>query len=150
MAKIKRGLPVYAIEGTDFIVDIEKRSLIEAGDPNNTIDFIDLHDKGTHYKMLYDLRDKNSPPGVGPMDDQMIGIKIPPMVVLDPAGVAEKYGLTIAELKGKTDLDIMAAEIQSAIRWPIKTAEQIRTEEQKDNASLLPKLHQGKHKRMKI
>ncbi len=42
MAKIKRGLPVYAIEGTDFIVDIEKRSLIEAGDPNNTIDFIDL------------------------------------------------------------------------------------------------------------
>ena len=143
MEKTKRKLPVHTIEGTDFLVDIDKRSLIQVDDHNNTIDFIDLQDKGTHYEMLYDLRDKNSPPGIGPMDDQMIDVKIPPMVVLDPAGVADKYGLTVDELKGKADLDIMA-DFRAAIRWPIKTGGQ------KEDTSLLPKLHEGRNKGKKI
>jgi len=141
---MKRELPVFNIEGTDFLVDVDKRWLIQAGNPGNFFEFIDMEDKGTHYEMFYDKRYKCEVVGVGPRDDQMIDIKIPPMVVLDPVGVAEKYGLTVEGLKGKTDMDIMGAEIQSTIRWPIQK------EEQKDDKSLLLKLHEGRSKGIKF
>lgn len=104
---MKRELPTYIIEGTTFIVDVDKGALIEKSNPDNLISFSELSDKGNHYEMLYDLREKNWPPGVGPMDDQMISISIPNRTELDPEGMAIKYGLPIEAVMGKNDFDIM-------------------------------------------
>ncbi|OJW80319.1 MAG: hypothetical protein BGO69_05515 [Bacteroidetes bacterium 46-16] len=104
---MKRELPVYNIQGTTFIVDVDQGLLAEKGNPNNVIYFSDLSDKDSHYEMLYDLRDKNWPPGIGPMDEQMINVRIPNRTDLDPEGMAIKYGLPIEAVKGKKDFDIM-------------------------------------------
>lgn len=104
---MERQLPIYMIEGTAFIVDIEQGALIEQANPVNIIYFSELSNKGTHYEMLYDLRDKNWPPGVGPMDEQMVNVRIPYMTVLDPEGMDLKYNKNIDEVKDKTDFEII-------------------------------------------
>ncbi len=113
---MERELPVFTIEGTDFIVDIQKGGLVQADDPGNIIELESLSDHGTHYEMFYDLREKNWVAGVGPIDDQMVDVKIPLMVTLDPVGMAEKYGVKVAGLQGKTDKQIMAASLLPKLR----------------------------------
>ncbi len=105
---MKRELPVYTIEGTDFIVDVEKLQLYEKADPENRISVFDMKDVGDGYVFDYSLKAKNLPELF--IDNQDITVvKIPELVKLDPAGMAKKYGLGVEEIKGRTDFDLMGA-----------------------------------------
>jgi hypothetical protein len=98
------------IEGTIFEVDIETQRLIEQANPANTISFIDqMTDQGTHYSMYYDLERKNQyDTSMGSYESEHCdGIKIPKLIDLDPFGMAEKYGYTVEQLKGKTDFEVI-------------------------------------------
>lgn len=98
------------IEGTIFEVDIETQRLVEQANPANSISFIDqMTDKGTHYEMYYDLERKNQyDTTMRPYEsDDWDGIKIPKLIDLDPVGMAEKYGCTVAQLQGKTDFEVI-------------------------------------------
>lgn len=103
---MKRELPIYNIEGTDFIVDVENLQLKEKARPDNTIRLVDMWDAGNGYSFEYSRRTKNLP--VEYDDNEMpVGVKIPELVKLDPIGMADKYGYSLLSIQGKSDFAIM-------------------------------------------
>lgn len=99
--------PIYTIHDTDFMVDIDKQVLREAQRPTNEISFVnDMKDMGSHYLLNYDIVEKTCTPAVSdPLT--WLPFHIPPLIELDPAGMAEKYGIPQSDLKGKIDFDVI-------------------------------------------
>lgn len=105
MKKEMQGKAI-AIEGTSFIVNIERQELIERDDPDNEISFVtQMKDCGDHYEMKYNRREKNTRNMSNP--DDVVIVEIPPLTKLDPEGMAARYGLTIGDLKTKTDFEVI-------------------------------------------
>lgn len=102
---MERELPSINIEGTDFLVDINKVELREKENPVNTISIYEMRDVVDGYAFNYSLQEKNIPNLISNGEETLI--KISELVVLDPAGMAEKYKLSLEELKNKTDFDLM-------------------------------------------
>ncbi|EFK33910.1 Uncharacterised protein [Chryseobacterium gleum] len=102
---MERELPSINIEGTDFLIDINKVELREKNNPVNTISIYVMSDVEDGYAFNYSLQEKNIPNLISNGEDT--SVKIPELVVLDPAGMAEKYKLTPQELENKTDFDLM-------------------------------------------
>ncbi len=103
---MKRELPVYNIEGTDFIVDVANLQLREKANPDNVIAVFDMRDVGNGYVFDYSSGEKNIPMLFGD-DTDIRTVKIPELVKIDPAGMAEKYGYTVYQVQQKTDFDLM-------------------------------------------
>lgn len=111
---MKRELPVYTIEGTDFLVDVEKLQIRENGNPENTISILDdMRDVGDSYVFDYNSKEKNIP-GFLSDDKDITVIKMPELVTLDPMGMCEKYGYRLEDITHKTDFDLMVD--QSALQ----------------------------------
>ena len=106
MSKL-RLLPIFKIHDTDFVVDIEKLVLREVQRPENEISFIDhMQDKGDHYLFHYDFVERTCSPAVlDPLT--FIEVKVPPLTVLDPDGMSEKYQVPANQLAGKADFEVM-------------------------------------------
>lgn len=103
---MKRELPVYNIEGTDFIVDVANLQLREKENPENVIPVLEMRDVGDGYVFEYSHREKNMPVMLSDEWDA-ITVKIPELVQLDPVGMAEKYNYAVHAIQGKTDFDLM-------------------------------------------
>ncbi len=101
---MERQLPTLTIHGTSFTVDVVKEALIEAENSNNIIPFKEMLYKGDHYAFSYDLLERNLP---GIMSSAFDDVQIPPMVKLDPEGVALKYSKGVDEIRVKTDFEII-------------------------------------------
>jgi hypothetical protein len=110
---MKRELPTYPIEGTEFLLDVSCQELKEVKNPSNTISFLEMKDHGTHYTLNYDPESKNLP---GLFGKNTVGVEIPQMVKLDPEGMATHYSLSVDELKGKTDFEIIVNQDLVALR----------------------------------
>jgi len=108
-----RLLPVIDIEGTPFFVDVKNETLRQVDNPHNTIRFSDMSYRRGGYAFDYDTESKNIP-------KQYIReyetIYIANMTQLDPEGMAERYGLTVADVQLKADVDIMVDQKQLALR----------------------------------
>ncbi|MBS1526064.1 MAG: hypothetical protein JST19_10475 [Bacteroidetes bacterium] len=112
---MKRELPVYNIQGTDFVIEAQNLLLREKANPANTISFFDMRDLGNGYELSYNPQSKNLPIF---LEDgkNIITVTVPELVKLDPVGMAEKYGCTVAEIAGKTDFDLMVDQQALASR----------------------------------
>ena len=111
-----RLLPTFTIKDTCFLVDIEKQVLRQTNDLSNEISFIkDMQDKGNHYLLNYDFVEKRCP-GVILDPLTIIDVQVPPLVELDPEGMAAKYGITVEQLKGKTDFEVIVDQELLALR----------------------------------
>lgn len=64
-----------------------------------------MRDVEDGYVFNYSLQDKNIPSLMSSGEET--SVKIPELVVLDPAGMAKKYKLSPDELENKTDFDLM-------------------------------------------
>lgn len=102
---IERALPTTTIEGTEFIVDVGKFELREKGNEVNVIPFEDMRNVGNGYVFEYDLLKRNLPSMWS--NNETTTVKIPEFALLDPVGMAQKYNLTLDEIKGKSDFEIM-------------------------------------------
>ncbi|WP_333627473.1 hypothetical protein [Sphingobacterium siyangense] len=110
---MERVLPTITIEGTDFIVDVDKVALRERGNEDNTISIFHMRESERGYEFLYDKFTKSM--SLWPAaDENSVVVAIPELVDLDPAGMSIKYGVPIEELKTKNDLEIMVD--QEALR----------------------------------
>ncbi len=99
-----RELPVINIEGTDFIVDVNNLQLTQKSNPENVIPISEMDETKNGYTFQYDRMSRN----IAIFDMwENITVKIPEFVVLDPVGMAQKYGLNVEEVKVKTDFDLM-------------------------------------------
>lgn len=103
---MERELPIIKIEGTEFLLDVNRVVLQEKDSPENTISFFEMDDEGLGYSFEYSLQNRNMP---GPWDKEAdcTVIRLPQLVEMDPEGMAEKYGLAMTDLKGITDFDLM-------------------------------------------
>jgi len=102
-----RQPPIVTIEGTSFLVDINRQVLRQTNDAENEISFIDhMQDLGTYYLLRYNA-DKKQPAFDGEDTKVVKLVIIPPLAQLDPQGMSEKYGLPVDELNNKTDFEII-------------------------------------------
>jgi len=99
-----RELPTIAIEGTDFLVDVNRFELRQKADERNIISFKDMYEVEGGYCFEYSRRTKNLPV---PGEDGDVTVEIPEFVRLDPVGMGRKYGLAVDEVRSKTDFDLM-------------------------------------------
>lgn len=103
---MKRTLPIYTIEGTDFEVDVANLQLREKANPDNKISLFEMRDVGDGYVFDYSPVAKNLP-DLFSEDTDIKQVKIPELVQLDATGMAAKYGLSVDAVEGKKDFDIM-------------------------------------------
>ncbi len=101
---MERELPTWNIAGTDFLVDVRKFELREKSNEKNIIFFKDMFEDDRGYFFAYNSRIKNIPKF---FEHGNLQVKIPEFVNLDPVGMAQKYGLTLEDIRTKTDLDLM-------------------------------------------
>ncbi|WEK21356.1 MAG: hypothetical protein P0Y49_09405 [Candidatus Pedobacter colombiensis] len=109
-------LPIHEINGTSFLVDVQKGELKEAGNPDNTIAFADMRYNEEGYGFSYDPLTKNLPEWNRLYKPEIELIQVPHMVELDPAGMAAKYGKTLQEVSGKTDFEVIVDQEVLAMR----------------------------------
>lgn len=103
-------LPVIIIEGTEFVVDVNSCLLQEKSNPHNTISFSHMKDTESGYEFEYCRDDKNIPFFFH--SDNSVNITLPSLIELDPEGMARKYNLSVHDLKGKTDFDVMVDPVE--------------------------------------
>ncbi|MEP7372323.1 MAG: hypothetical protein ABI675_02970 [Chitinophagaceae bacterium] len=93
MKKGQHNLPVFTIEGTDYLVDVMNNKFIQKLNKSNTISFRKLEYHGTYYTLEGYAKER---------------LKIPQLIELDPVGMAKKYNLSLEKLAGKSDFDLRA------------------------------------------
>ncbi|MFC4872129.1 hypothetical protein [Negadavirga shengliensis] len=102
----ERKLPTTKIDGTAFLVDVEKNELREKANPENVISIFDLHDGANEYAFEFDRNTRNLAMSWTPEKDTL-DITIPPLTKLDPEGMAQKYGYRVQDIKDKSDYEVM-------------------------------------------
>lgn len=111
---MERKLPTFEIEGTTFEVDVIKEELREIDNPVNIISIRnEISDRVDHYWFLYDTLEKNLP---GPWSDKsnIVEIRMPLMVELDPEGMAARFNRSIEQVKSETDFSLLV-DLQQVI-----------------------------------
>ena len=109
-------IPIFTVAGTSFLVDVDKQVLRQTNDLSNEISFInDMGDKGTYYRLFYDMDRKNIPRETYRME-RFKEIEVPPLIELDPEGMSVRYGVPVEQLKGKTDFEVIVDQEQLELR----------------------------------
>jgi hypothetical protein len=115
MNKLK-VMPLFEIEGTQFIVDVEKQVLREFQNPSNEISFLDdMTDRQSHYELRYN-------PGTNSVAekhltmDEVINIDVPQLTRLDPENMSRRYGVPVEQLKDKPDFEVIVDQEALALR----------------------------------
>lgn len=107
------ALPHIDLKGTDFFVDVTRFQLIEMYDSKNIIPFQKMLDYGDYYIINYNDAIKNVSDYPGKNDTEIL---MKQFVDLDPDGMAMKYGITVDEVKKKTDFDFMVDQKEFDLR----------------------------------
>ena len=109
---MKRELPDFEIQGTVFIVDVQKGELREKANPQNIMRIKDMyytHNKGG-YRFDYDPGKKNFLDDENAMELSFSSspneVTLPDLATIDPGAVAKKYGLTPEQVRGKGDFEL--------------------------------------------
>ncbi len=101
-------LPVFKIHGAEFWIDVERMELRDKMYSTNTISVLkDMSENGNGYQFHFKKGERRAVKIVRTGDKDVKLVKIPELVVLDPEGMARKYGLKMDEMAGKTDFDLI-------------------------------------------
>jgi len=107
------------IEGTAFEVDVDAQRLVEKGNPENAISFIEqMVDHGSHYDLAYDPKTRTAfdrSADFNESEDWKL-IRVPRLIELDPEGMSARSGQTVAEMKGKTDFEVLVNQEALTLR----------------------------------
>lgn len=92
--------------GETFNYDAKTDCLIHKEKSRFKVPFSKLMDRGTHYEAPYYPEFERTGYLKGIEADSGL-CRVNQRVDLDPEGMAEKYGIKVSDLKGKTDFDVM-------------------------------------------
>lgn len=99
--------PITRTQGLNLWVDVEVQQLGDRDVPHNQLPFRQLEEVDGGYAFTFLMGKNHWEIEDFPDALQMIDIRIPELVKIDPKGMARKYGFTIDELKGKSDFEVM-------------------------------------------
>lgn len=102
---MERELPTILIEGTEFIIDVNRLEFREKADERNILSLHLMKDIEGGYQFSYGLQSKNTP-NIW-TDEKSVTVTIPELVELDPIGMSIKYNVPLEQLRGKTDFEVM-------------------------------------------
>jgi len=105
---MKRKLPERDINGTTFIVDVFKEEIRQLNYPENRIRFSEMLSEEEGLVFQYDTKIKNVPDPAWADSPDVIQVKIPPMTLLDPVGMAKKYADEVSQLHLHVTVDQQA------------------------------------------
>lgn len=107
-------LPTVDVEGRSFWLDVERLELRDKANALNTISFTeDMVETAKGYQFMYNT-EKNRYADIDDVinyRDAIASIHLPELVKLDPVGMSRKYGLSLGELEGKGDFDVMVDQL---------------------------------------
>lgn len=89
--------PKLEIHGRIFVVDVKYAELRQQDRPLNVIPFHEMENKASHYELSFD-KENGTLGGIDSLQNDLMTVRIPLMVELDPEGVAEKYSIPINAL----------------------------------------------------
>ncbi|UOE51345.1 hypothetical protein MTO98_09670 [Mucilaginibacter sp. SMC90] len=99
--QIQKELPTINIDGTLFLVDIDKHEFRQVDNPFNRMSLGDVQEEMGFSHFLYDTTTKNKYLGnYGPGDsipEHVRIVLVPPLKDLDPIGLARRQGLPATE-----------------------------------------------------
>ena len=100
-----RNLPTYEIEGTQFVVDIEKDELRQVDRPENVIRFEQMEIRNTELSFFYDTDEKE----ISPIweEGRTVEVVLPQRTKLDPVGMSEKYNCPLEDVMKKNDYEVI-------------------------------------------
>ena len=106
---MERKLPIAEIAGTSFYVDVIGEELRQADNGGNRISFNELTENKGGYSFIYDPHTKNVPqssPDTENKSGGLVKVTLPALMELDPAGLAEKYGIPIEILASGAEVPV--------------------------------------------
>jgi len=95
---METNLPVFKWENFEFIIDVQNNNIWEKSDPKNTYLLWQMNDLGNKG---YAFEHYDQATG------RTIVVDLPPLVKLDPEGMARKYNKSQEEIKTSSDFEIM-------------------------------------------
>lgn len=95
---MEKELPIYADQGVEFIVDVDKLEFRDKANQNNRYGLEVLEDRGEE-GYQFEHYDES--------EDKALWITTPQFVILDPEGMAEKYKKSVEEVYLLTDFELM-------------------------------------------
>ncbi|MCT4317833.1 hypothetical protein [Elizabethkingia anophelis] len=104
---MEKKMPIINIQGTDFLVDIDKLELREKANENNKLVFEDWQEKDNGYGFYYDTSLKNIPHDPVYRNDTTSYVIIPEFVVMAPVEMSKKYRVPLDEITKMSDFDVM-------------------------------------------
>ncbi|MFD0765407.1 hypothetical protein ACFQZI_11135 [Mucilaginibacter lutimaris] len=104
---------VFQMDNISFYVDLDRQTLRQTDNPDNEISFIhQMQDMGDHYMLAWDAKTKNA--AANSEDGEPL--IIPQLSLLDPEGMSEKYRMSVSEMAGKSDFEIIVDQEALAAR----------------------------------
>lgn len=113
---MERELPIYEIHRTKFLVDVKANELRQQDNHRNKISFSEMRYEETYYEFKYDRIKKSKADFLSDGPRDVAKVAIPQKTELDPSGMAERYGLKVEEIKGKSDFEIMVDQEKYRLR----------------------------------
>ncbi|MBX2948013.1 MAG: hypothetical protein KF704_01945 [Crocinitomicaceae bacterium] len=104
----ERDLPEISIMGDKWLVDGTTCELINKENPQTRISAFEMEYSREGYRVSYSKSQRTIVPGPPRDVKDILFVHLFHFKTMDPLGVAEKYGLKVEDLKGKTDYDVMA------------------------------------------
>lgn len=98
--KNENGQMELLIEGTTFIVDINKFEFRDKDDPENIIPLSEMSELDNGYSILYKGKE----------------INLPEFVELDPQGMAKKYNVSVQDIQAHDDFHFMVDQDAYSLR----------------------------------
>ncbi|SIT15738.1 hypothetical protein [Chryseobacterium gambrini] len=95
---METNLPVFKWENFEFIIDVQNNNVWEKSDPKNIYLLWQMDDLG---KDGYTFEHYEESTG------RCVKVNLPPLMTLDPSGMALKYNKSLEEIKGASDFEVM-------------------------------------------
>jgi hypothetical protein len=102
-----KTLSITRLGETWVSVDVDNRQFTKLGSPEHRISFDHMTYKGDHYEMRWDLFTEKPPLPGSLNNEDVVTLKIPPLVQIALQEMSEKYGIPAHELLKLSDFQVM-------------------------------------------
>ncbi len=103
----ERELPELMIRSRIWLADLEGFQIVDKENPKNRISVLDMQYSEDGYRFAYSKSSQTLAKAYHQQPDDVLYVNLFHFTEMNPSGVAKKYGLSVDEVIGKTDYEVM-------------------------------------------